>query len=47
MNWLAVLKSIGSLPPETRTKVLQLVELVAELTQDPAIIALLDSLKTA
>lgn len=45
MNWLDIVQKVFALPPATRDKVFQLVSLIAELTQDPDIKALVDSLK--
>ena len=46
MNWLDIVQKVFALPPATRDKVFQLVSLIAELTQDPDIKALMDSLKS-
>jgi hypothetical protein len=47
VNWLNIFSKLGALSPDTRAKVLQLISLIAELSGDPEIKALLDSLKTA
>jgi hypothetical protein len=45
VNWLQILGKVWNLPQPTRDKVFQVVSLIAELTNDPNIKALLDSLK--
>ena len=45
MNWLDVMQKVFALPPATRDKAIQLISLFLELTQDPDIKALVESLK--
>lgn len=44
MDIIKILGQLGKLSPDTRTKVLQLLGLVAELSADPEIQALIASL---
>ncbi len=42
MNWVDIIKALVALDPETRSKVLTIIETVLELLKDPQIRALIE-----